>query len=151
MTAGYVTFEGRIEPLVWGSATYTILGLPSPVMDQLGRPKRVDGEMNEHPVNLAPTRAPVLDDAFLWAGQALLDRIHVGIGEVIEVRLRPADPDLVAVDDDIMAALRAADAMVQWDQLTPGKQRGLLHQVATAKTQATRSKRIANLIAGLAA
>jgi Bacteriocin-protection, YdeI or OmpD-Associated len=150
MTFGdYVSFEGRIEPMVWGRATYTILRLPPDVAAQLGSAKRVEGEMNEHPVNLAPTRAPVLDDPFLWAGQSLLERIGAAPGDVVEVRLRPADPDLVVVDEDIEQALRAAGVIGQWAQLTPGKQRGLLYQVGSAKTPATRQKRIASLIAGL--
>lgn len=149
MTQGYVTFDGLIEPLVWGRATYTILRLPSDVAAQLGDAKRVEGEINEHPVNLAPTRAPVIADAFLWAGQSLLDRIGATPGEVVEVRLRPADPDLVVVDDDIFAALRAAGVAEAWAQLTPGKQRGLLYQVTSAKTPATRQKRLSVMIAGL--
>lgn len=149
MTQGYITFEGCIEPMIWGRATYTILRLPSDIAAKLGDAKRVEGEINDHPVNLAPTRAPVIEDAFLWAGQSLLDRIGITLGERVEVRLRPADPDAVDVDDDILSALRAADVLHRWGQLTPGKQRGLLYQVASAKTAATRQKRIGKLIEGL--
>jgi hypothetical protein len=147
----YITFEGRIEPLVWGKSTYTILRLPKAVSVALGRTKRVEGEMNDHPVNLALTRAPVCPDVFLWAGQSLLDRISIAPGEPLEVRLRPAPDDRVDVPDDVILALRGANASEAWAALTPGKQRGLLYQISTAKTAPTRIKRIAAMITALAA
>jgi hypothetical protein len=145
----YVTFEGRVEPMEWGRATYTILRLPPEVVQALGQTKRVEGEINDHPVNLALTRAPVLPDVFLWAGQSLLDRVGIAPGEPLEVRLRPAADDVVDVPDDLALALRAADATAAWDALTPGKQRGLLYPVNSAKTAPTRERRIIALIASL--
>ena len=142
----YVTFEAKVEPMVWGRATYTILRLPHDVTKALGGAKRVEGEIADHPVNLAPTRAPVIEGQFLWAGQSLLDRIGIQPGEGVEVRLRPADPDAVDMDDDVAAALRAAGVSDLWAALSPGKQRGILHQVTSAKTSATRAKRVAKLI-----
>ncbi|NJS40647.1 MAG: YdeI/OmpD-associated family protein [Rhodobacteraceae bacterium] len=40
----------------------------------------------------------------------------------------------------------ASGATTAWEALTPGKRRGLIYQISTAKTDATRSKRIAALI-----
>jgi Bacteriocin-protection, YdeI or OmpD-Associated len=148
---GYVTFEGRIEPMVWGRSTYTILRIPPDVLDALGPARRVEGEIAEHPVNLAPTRAPVVEGAFLWAGQSLLDRIGIAPGDVVEVRLRPAPDDRVDVPDDLALAMRAADVISVWEALTPGKRRGLLYKIDTAKTEATRQKRIGLLVAELSA
>jgi hypothetical protein len=147
----YVTFEGRIEPMVWGRATYTILRLPPEVVAVLGAARRVEGEIAEHPINLAPTRAPVIEGAFLWAGQSLLDRIGIAPGDVVEVRLRPAPDDRVDVPDDVALAVRAADVLSVWEALTPGKRRGLLYKIETAKTDATRQKRIGLLVAELSA
>jgi hypothetical protein len=146
---GWVTFEGRVEPLVWGRSTYTILRLPEAAVRDLGPCRRVEGEIADHPVNLALTRAPVVKGAFLWAGASLLDRIGILPGEPVDVRLRPAPDDRVDLDPDVEAALRAAVALDRWEALTPGKRRGLLYTVATAKTDATRTKRIAKLIADL--
>jgi Bacteriocin-protection, YdeI or OmpD-Associated/Domain of unknown function (DUF1905) len=145
----YVTFEGKVTPLDWGRATYTILRLPDDVVNALGKTRRVEGEINDHPVNLALTRAPVCPDVFLWAGQSLLDRVGIVPGETIEVRLRPAPDDAVDVPDDVTVALRTADVTALWAAMTPGKQRGHLHQISTAKTATTRNKRIAALIATL--
>lgn len=146
---GWVTFEGRVEPLTWGRATYTVLRLPDAVTQALGKTRRVEGEIAEHPVNLALSRAPVVDGVFLWTGQSLLDRIGIQPGEPVEVRLRPAPDDRVDLDPDIEAALRAGGVLDRWESLTPGKRRGLLYQVATAKTDPTRRKRIQRLVEDL--
>lgn len=148
MPTDWVEFEGRVEPLLWGRATYTILPLPPRIAADLQArgAKRVEGEINDHPVNLALARAPVAEGPFLWAGQSLLDRLGVAPGEVLEVRLRPAPDDRVDTPDDIAAALRAAGQTAAWEALTPGKRRGLLYQIDTAKTAPTRTKRIAALI-----
>ncbi len=143
---GWVTFEGRIEPLVWGRATYTILRLPEEVVSALGACRRVEGEIADHPVNLALVRAPVVDGVFLWAGASLLDRIGIEPNEQVDIRLRPAPDDRVDLDPDIAAALRAEDRLSDWEALSPGKRRGLLYPVATARTAVTRAKRIARLV-----
>jgi Bacteriocin-protection, YdeI or OmpD-Associated/Domain of unknown function (DUF1905) len=145
----WTTFEGRIEPLVWGRATYTILRVPEAVVAQLGKTRRVEGEIADHPVNLALSRAPVIDSVFLWTGSSLLERIGIQPGEPVEIRLRPAPDDRVDLDPDVEAALRAGGVLGPWEGLTPGKRRGLLYQVATAKTDPTRRKRIAALVESL--
>jgi Bacteriocin-protection, YdeI or OmpD-Associated/Domain of unknown function (DUF1905) len=144
----YATFEGTVEPMVWGTSTYTILRLPPDIVTALGPTKRVEGEINDHPVNLALTRSPMMDGVFLWAGQSLLDRIGISPGDRLEVRLRPAADDRVDAPDDVTHALRGV--LDAWQTLTPGKQRGLLYQINTAKTPATRAKRIAKLVESLA-
>jgi hypothetical protein len=144
----FLVFEGRVEPLVWGKAIYTILPLPSEIAKALsaGGAKRVEGEINDHPVNLALTRAPVIDGVFLWAGKSLLDRVGIAPGDMIEVRLRPAPDDRVETPQDLAAALRSSGLSQQWDTLTPGKQRGLLYQISTAKAAPTRARRIAKVL-----
>ncbi|WP_137111572.1 YdeI/OmpD-associated family protein [Rhodobacter sp. SY28-1] len=145
----WVTFEASIEPLAWGKSTYTILRLPKAALEALGPCRRVEGEIAEQPVNLALSRAPVVDGTFLWTGQSLLDRIGIQPGEPVEVRLRPAADDRVDLDPDVAAALRASGVMTAWESLTPGKRRGLLYQIATAKTEPTRQKRIQRLVEDL--
>jgi len=130
---------------------YTILRLPDAVADRLAAEgaKRVEGEINEFPVNLAPSRAPMVEGAFLWTGRSLLDRIGLAPGDEVEVRLRKAPDDEVEVPEDVAAALHAAGASDLWEALSPGRRRGMLYQIGTAKSQATRGKRIAKLIGGL--
>ena len=147
----YIAFDGRIETLAWGASTYTILRLPDEVAARLAAEgaKRVEGEINEFPVNLAPTKAPVIEATFLWTGKSLLDRIGLAPGDAVEVRLRKAPDDEVDTPDDLSFALRAAGASHLWEALTPGRRRGMIYQIGTAKTQATRDRRIAKLIGEL--
>lgn len=148
----WLTFEGVIEPVLWGETTYTILRLPDEVSEALvaAGARRVEGEFGEHPVNLALTRAdPVGGGAFLWAGKSLLAATGLAPGEVFEVRLRPAPDDAVETPEDVARALRLAGRTARWDALTPGKRRGLLYKIATAQTEGTRQKRIAQMIADL--
>lgn len=145
----YVSFEAAVEPMIWGRATYTVFRVPKAVVTALGPTRRVEGEIAEHPVNLALSRAPVFDGIFLWAGQSLLDRIGIEPNQSVELRLRPAPDDLVDLPDDISHALIAQGRMTVWEALTAGKRRGLIHHVASAKTDATRQKRIVKLLQGL--
>jgi hypothetical protein len=147
----WVCFEAAVEPLVWGRATFTILRLPpevAQVLQEAGA-RRVEGEIAEHPVNLALSRAPEVDGVFLWAGKSLLDRLGAKPGERLEVRLRAAPPDAVDTPKDVEAALHRAGKTAAWQRLTPGKKRAALYQIDTAKTGATRAKRIAAIIEGL--
>ncbi len=147
----WVTFEGRIETLDWGRATYTILRLPPGAAAALAGARRVEGEFADHPVNLGLSRAPGVDGVFLWAGQTLMDRIGLAPGETFEVRLRPAPDDMVDTPPDVAVALSAAGVTAAWETLTPGKRRGLLYKIDTARTAPTRAKRIAALVTELQA
>lgn len=148
--SGWTEFEGRIEPMLWGDKTFTVLPLPDAVVAALGNPARVEGEIAEHPVNLAISRGGPIDTAYLWAGQSLLDRIALAPGDRARVRLRPAPADHVDTPEDLTAALLRAGALTAWEGLSPGKRRGLIYLIDTAKRPATRAKRIVETVAGLA-
>lgn len=53
----WVTLKGRVVPLIWGRATYTILSLPEDVVQAIGNCRRVEGEIAEHSVDRALSRA----------------------------------------------------------------------------------------------
>lgn len=142
----WVAFAGRVAAVEWGRATYTLLPLPPGAAAALAGTRRVEGEMNEHPVNLAIARAPVVEGPFLWTGRSLLDRIGAEPGAAVEVRLRPAPDDAVDLPEEVAALLAAAPLRAAaWDGLTPGRRRGLLHRLATARTAPTRARRLAEL------
>lgn len=145
----YISFEAEIIAMEWGTSVYTVLPLPDEVVDALGRAIRVEGEIADHPVNLALTKAPVLKQHFLYTGRALLREIGIEPGQRITVRLRAADETLVEVPADVGLALKTEDLSAVWNALTPGKRRGLLYQVSTAKRAATRESRIQKLLAEL--
>lgn len=83
-------------------------------------------------------------------GKKLLRDLGVGIGDPVEVRFRIEDPDRVEVPPEIERAVDAAgDLRAAWDALTPGRRRGWSHMVNAAKTERTRTKRIAELVDAL--
>ncbi|WP_299688796.1 YdeI/OmpD-associated family protein [uncultured Tateyamaria sp.] len=146
----WVVFEAQIQPMEWGKATYTIVRLPEEVTKALPKgTKRVEGEFGEFPVNLALTKAPVIDGVYVYTGKTFLRDSGLAPGDVFEARIKPADPDAVETPDDVACALRAAGHSANWAALTPGKRRSLLHLVNTAKRAETRANRIAKLISEL--
>ncbi len=144
----WYSFSGRIVPLEWGDSVYTVLPLPDDISGELAKEgaRRVEIELNDHPLNLALTKAPVISQTFVYTGKSVLQQTGIAPGDEIEVRLRRADPNAVDVPSDIASAIRSADLSGEWGALTPGKKRGLLHQVSTAKRADTRARRIAQLI-----
>ena len=148
----YHCFEGQIEPMTWGDTTFTVLRLPADVAGALQAEgaKRVEGEFGEHPVNLALSKAPVLDGIFLWTGKTLLEASGLAPGERFEVRLKKADASIVEVPDDVRRALKSGGVLDDWEALTPGNRRGRLHQIETAKRAETRANRISKLVRDLA-
>ncbi|MFL4469919.1 YdeI family protein [Tateyamaria armeniaca] len=150
MSEDWLTFEGRIEPMEWGKNTYTVLRIPDDIMAALpDDTRRIEGEFGDHPVNLALTKAPVIEGVFVYTGKAFLKESGLAPGETFDARIRAADPDLVELPDDVAAALRAAGRSSDWAALSPGNQRGRLHLVTSAKRADTRARRIATLIAEL--
>ena len=148
MTSAHVSFEARIEPVAWGEKTHTVLRLP-PEAVALTRAERVEGEIAEHPVNLAVVHAEPVDGAFVWAGKNLLARNGAQPGETVEVRLRPVDPFSADLPGDLAAALLAAGRSALWHAATPGKRRGWRYRIDMAKRADTRARRIAELVAAL--
>ncbi|MEM1388004.1 MAG: YdeI/OmpD-associated family protein [Pseudomonadota bacterium] len=151
--SAWLSFMGRIEPMEWGRNTYTVLRIPDEItaaLQSLGA-KRVDVELNDHPFNMALTKSPAISGTFVYTGKSVLQEAGVSPGEEIDVRLRKADADAVEVPSDVALAIRGAQLSDTWSALTPGKQRGLLHTINTAKRAQTRAKRIAQLVAALRA
>lgn len=146
----YIDFEGQVELMEWGRSLHTILRIPDEVVTAIGPTRRVEGEINDFPVNLALTRAPVLTGIFVYTGKNLLTKAGIEPGQWIDIRFRAAPDDLVETPQDVIFALVSTGQSEAWEKLTPGKQRGHLHQIDTARTAPTRAKRIAALMALLA-
>lgn len=147
----WLSFTGQIEPMEWGKNTYTVLSIPGDIADALTElgAKRVEVELNDHLFNMALTKSPVISGIFIYTGKTILHAAGISPGEEIDVRLRKADPNLVEVPNDVISAIRSSALSDAWASLTPGKQRGLLHTVNTAKRAETRAKRIAQLLTTL--
>ncbi|WP_299368099.1 YdeI/OmpD-associated family protein [uncultured Tateyamaria sp.] len=150
MTDPWIYFDGVIEPMEWGKNTYTILRLPDEALSELPKgTKRIEGEFGDFPINLALTKAPVIDATFVYTGKTFLRESGLEVGAPFDARIRAVDPTIVETPEDVAAALRSAGRSDAWAALSPGQQRGRLHLVNSAKRADTSTKRIAKLIAEL--
>jgi hypothetical protein len=149
----WIEFSGRIVPMEWGESVYTVLPIPDDIAVALAKlgAKRVEVEINDHALNLALTKSPAIESVFLYTGKSVLREVGVSPGEDIDVRLREADPTQVDVPPDVVQALLSAEVFALWEALTPGKRRGLLHPITSAKRPETRAARISKLLEALGA
>jgi Bacteriocin-protection, YdeI or OmpD-Associated/Domain of unknown function (DUF1905) len=135
----------------WGPNTYTILRVPVSLVaaaTEAGT-RRVEGTIDDVSVNLALTSAPVVEGHYLWAGRSLQHQLDVHAGDVVQCRLRPADPDEVPIAQDVSAALADAGRTSAWMAVRPTERRARLARVDAARRPETRARRIAELVAEL--
>jgi hypothetical protein len=148
---GWVEFDALVEPLPWGRNVYTIIRL-KPGLAHAARTagtRRVEGTVDDVPVNVGVNRADVLPDAFMYAGKGLLRRVGARPGDVVHCRLRPADPDDVPLAEDIDRALAEAGRMEAFQRKTPAQRRRLLQPIEEAAKPETRQQRISALLRSL--
>lgn len=150
--AGWLAFDAPLEPMAWGKSVYTVVMMPEALAQAAAalKTRRVEGTMNGQEVNLGLNRADITPHAFVYAGKSLQRRLGVRPGEVVECRLRPADPDEVPVPDDVATALADAGRTDAFERLRPAQRRRLLATVEFAASDATRTSRIHDLVRGLA-
>jgi hypothetical protein len=143
--------DGFIEPMEWGTSRYTVIRVPDTLVDAARSlaTRRVAGDLEGVPVNLALTRAPVFPATFVWAGSSLLRRLRLEVGDPVTGHLAPVDPDDVPVPADLTDALAAAGLQDAWDSLPPAARRRRLVPVDAAATAVTRARRIQAVLDGL--
>ena len=147
-SAPWIEYEAPLRPLEWGRNTYVVLAVEPSLADaatQAGT-RRVEGLIDQHEVNLGINRADVSTDPFLYVGAGLRRRLDVSVGDLVGVRLRPADPDEVLVPDDVLTALDTARAVEAFDDLRPAERRRRLASIDDAVQEATRLRRIDALV-----
>jgi hypothetical protein len=148
MRSTLVTFDAVVEPLAWGRSQYSIVRLPAALVTAAAAldTRRVAGRIENIEVNLAITRAPVVDEAFVWAGKSLLRRLNVAVGDPVRAQLHPIDEDEVLVPADVIEALQPNNNWAQWNLLTPAARRKMLYRVESAASPKTRARRVEELI-----
>lgn len=150
------SFEGLIERFGVGKTRtiwYTVLLLPTDMHAELPFARyprlRVDGEIADIPVTGAWMPTGGGRRYFIVAPRVMKDAA-VGVGDLVEMRFKIADQDAVDMPSELMAALLADPmAMAAWEALTPGRKRGLTHRVHSAKSLATRARRVAEVVTEL--
>lgn len=147
-----VRFEAVVEPLVWGTNTYTVVKVPDVLARAatLARTRRVAGSIEGVEVNVGLNRADVIEETFVYVGKPLLRRLGARLGDVVDCVLGPADPDEVPVPHDVAEALARSGQADAFDRLPAARRRQLLVPVESAVRADTRARRIEDLRRSLA-
>lgn len=150
MSAYPFVFEGAVAYYAFERYAYTVLYLPDDVATLLpfeAHPRlRVTGEVADIPVEGAWQPAGDGRRYFILS-RRFLRVAGIAVGDVVEMRFAIADQNAVIVPEALAAALtknRAIDR--KWRALTPGAQRAFAHRVASAKAEATRARRVAEVL-----
>jgi hypothetical protein len=147
----WVEFEALVEVVPWGRSLFTVIRLDQALERAAltAGTRRVEGTIDDVPVNAGLNRADVVPDAFMYAGKALQRRVGAEPGDLVSCRLRPADPDDVPLADDVRRALSGAGRVDAFEAMRPSQRRRLLQPIDDAVRADTRSQRIAALVRSL--
>jgi hypothetical protein len=147
-------FSGLVEHHDLGTYRYTVIWLPEEIAAQLPfaeHPRlRISGEVNEHPFQGAwqPSRGRW----YLMLGKPLLKATGLSIGCFAELRFRLEAQDALDIPALLTHALQQDGvARERWETLTPGKRRALCHHISSARTGATATGRVAQVMTWLQA
>jgi hypothetical protein len=79
---------------------------------------------------------------------ALRKQLKVREGETVEVEIwKNEDPDALDIPEELAETLDFMPELKQaWESITIGRRRGICHWVGSAKTIATRAKRVAEVL-----
>lgn len=138
--------------LTKGGMTPHKLPLPDEVAEPLraASVRRVVGTIADAPFRLALHRTRG-GRTFIALSRDRMRTLGVEAGDLVGVELSPdPDPDHVEPEAELAAALAGApEAREVWAAITPGMRRALAHRVTSAKREATRRDRAAEVVARL--
>ncbi len=147
-------FEAPILHYSIGRYNYNVVFLPSDLQESLPfseHPRlRIDAEVGEFPLEGA--WQPAKGRWYLMLPRQFMKEGKLSLGDIVEVRFCIADQDAVNVPDALRLALAAneqAAIAIAWEQITSGRRRGFAHRVASARTVATRNRRVAEVLKAL--
>ncbi|MGF1451826.1 MAG: YdeI/OmpD-associated family protein [Opitutales bacterium] len=145
-------FNGRIARHDFGRFAYTVMYLPAEMEPELPFARfprlRVDAMIDGIPFHDA--WQPYSGRRFLILSKAVLRRGRWEFGDPVTVRFCVVDQNAVEVPVELQLALDRSEGARRFrEALTPGKRRGLAHRVSSAKTEATRLKRVAEVLESL--
>lgn len=135
------------EDLNFGDIYYTVFPLPAaPLSDILSRehnPFRVLIDVNGKGRISSGLMADGKGNFFVTISKAVRDRFGLELDDEVELVIHPDDSEYGMPLPEELAELWAIDeeARAYFHDLTPGKQRGLIYQVAKPKGAATRAKK----------
>mgnify|MGYP001793086889 CR=1 FL=1 len=138
-------FEADIVHHNLGTYRYTVVFLDEGLHEHLPlgeHPRlRISGEIRDIPFDGA--WQPVRGRWYLMLSKSLMRDGEFELGDRVEVRFKVEDQDAVDVPLELTQLLKSDEGLQRrWDELTVGKRRGLAHKIISAKTSATRAKRL---------
>lgn len=141
--------KAEIEALDFGKFLYEVVWLTDDLVEALplkAYPRlRIAGEIAGMEFNGACM--PSGGGHYVMVPKAIRVKQGLGLGDVIVVRFGVDDQDRVDVPPELAEALDDHEDVADlWAALTPGKQRGFAHRVASAKTTPTRLRRVDEVI-----
>jgi hypothetical protein len=149
-------FEAPIERYGIGRTRkiwYAVVFVPGPVAGTLPLAEhpqlRIEGEIADIPVKSAVLSA---GDGrhYVMVSPETLKAASLRLGQRVDVRFRVADQTQVDVPAELQEALDLdADGLRAWNALTVGRRRGLAHFIDSAKTAATRERRVSAVITAI--
>jgi len=146
-------FEGCIVRYGVGKSRilwYTVLFLPAQLAAELPFDRfprlRIVGEIADVPV--AGAWMPTGDGRhYFMVSPAVRKDADLAIGDSVTMRFKIDDQSRVDIPEILAEALEQnAEARARWDQQTPGRQRGLTHRIHTARTDATKQRRLLEVL-----
>lgn len=139
-------FTAKVQSLDFGKMAYHVVYLPVKIRDLLPLDKsprlRTVGFVNGQPFQLAlmPTSGRKW---YLLLSLKYLKKCGAKLGDHVDVEFTLDDPDAVDVPPELRHAVDTNGRATQiWEQMTPGKKRGLAYRVASAKRPETRQRRV---------
>ncbi|OZC67511.1 hypothetical protein CH276_03365 [Rhodococcus sp. 06-470-2] len=145
-----IRFDGVLEPMTWGKNTYTIIRVPTGLVEAAERwpTRRIDGSIEGSSLNLGLNKADsnVMPGSFVYIGAGLQRRLGIRPGDLVSCEFEPADPDLVPVPKDVAEAMEAAHCTSVWERKRPSERRQLLMPIDNAAREQTRAARVARLV-----
>jgi Bacteriocin-protection, YdeI or OmpD-Associated/Domain of unknown function (DUF1905) len=110
---------------------------------------RIEGEIAEVPIKSAFIPAGG-GRHYLIVSPDTLKSASLGLGQIVEVRFRVGDQAAIDIPDNLQRALSNDQLSNEaWNKLTPGRKRALAHHVNMAKTEGTRMRRVAAVLAAI--
>ena len=143
------TFETRLlrPAKPGGDGSWAFLVLPKAESDKLPRRGRtsVEGTINGYPFQATLDPDGQLSH-WLKVSKELRDAAHANIGDMVEVRMSPADPGPEPqLPDDLREALAASpEAAAAWEETTVIARVDWIHWIESAKQAKTRKRRVDN-------
>lgn len=137
-------FSAPISKRDYDRMVYAVVYVPAAIKKKLSDAARVRviGTMHGLPYRgaIQPTAA---GKHYLLLSRKWMKSARVAFGDKVVVRLSLDDPNAVELVPEFERALNAnPTALRVWQQLTPGRRRGLAYRIASAKQSATRNRRI---------